>query len=168
MSPNYLIKILKNHWLEIFIGLIGLLMLTDTLTKEKIDEHTKLIELKSPLKSYNFYDGTRGHKHYYFYCNNYCNKFQIKADYLDYFNKENFPTQTGTEITFRISENDYIRINDCNKIFVYDISTKNQTLLSLKKVIEFERKRIDLIFSILFILGATIAFIVRYRATIKK
>jgi len=162
VKTNELFQIIKNHWLEFFIGIIGLLMLTDSLTNDKISQNTKFIELKSQLTSYDFYDGLRGHKHYYFYCDNYCNKFQIKADYINYFDKINFPKHKGTELTFKITEKDFNKKSDCNKIFVYEVSTEKQTLLNLNKIIEFENKRYDIIIACLFIFGATIGFTIRY------
>lgn len=162
MKTIQLFQIIKKHWLEFFVGVIGLFMLTGSLTKEKISQKTKFIELKSKLTTYNFHDGSRGYKYYYFYCDNYCNKFQIKADYINYFDKINFPIHTGTELKFKISEKDFNSKSDCNKIFVYEISTEEQILLNLNEILEFENKRFNIILPCLFILGATIVFAIRY------
>lgn len=162
MKTSKLFQIIKNHWLEFFIGVIGILMLTDSLTKEEINQKTKFIELKSQLTTYNFVDGSRGYQHYYFYCDDYCNKFQIKADYISYFDKNNFPKFKGTELTFKITEKDFNNIPNCDKIFVYEISTEKQTLLKLNRIIEFENKKYDIILPCLFIFGATIGFTIRY------
>jgi len=153
--------IIKNHWLEFFIGFIGIFLLVDSLTKEKINDKTEFIELKDNLKSYEFFDGARGHKHYYFYCENYCNKFQIKADYIDFFDKNDFPKTKNVELIFKVSKKDFKNKSNCDKIFVYNIETKQQNLLSISKVLEFESKNFAIIIPTLFILGATIVFIIR-------
>jgi hypothetical protein len=160
-----LFQIIKYHWLELFIGIIGLFMLTGSLTKEKINQNTKFIELRSKLTDYKFEDGSRGQKHYYFYCADFCNKFQIKADYIAYFNKDNFSDKIGTELTFKISERKFNTKYDCNKIYVYEISTERENLLNLNEVLEFENKRYDIITPCLLIFGAIIAFAIRYKNT---
>lgn len=158
MKTKSNINFLKKYWFELFLMIFGLFFLSHSLTKEKINNNTRFLELNATVKSYDFHNGSRGYKQYYIYCNEYCNIFQIKADYVDFFNSKDFPKNTGAKLKFIISKNDYDKLNECNKTFVYGISYKSENLLLLKNVINQEKFRFDLIFPFIFIFGSIILF----------
>lgn len=64
-TKNKIFRILKTIWLELVVGIFGVFMLSNSLLKEEINDTTKFIELTSQLTSFEFRDGSRGHRHYY-------------------------------------------------------------------------------------------------------
>ncbi len=120
---------MNKYFGELIMIIFSLFLLGNISFKEKINNQTKFINITANTSFYEFKDGARGYHHYYFRCKEYCNVFQIKADYLPFFDKSKFPIEDGSNIKFLITERDYKNINNCDKILVLGITTNNQKIL---------------------------------------
>jgi len=161
LKNNYYLKLLNKYFGELIAIIFSLFLFGNILFKEKINNQTKFVNITSNISFYEFKDGARGYHHYYFKCKEYCNIFQIKADYLPFFEKDKFPIKNESNINFVITEKDFKNINNCDKIFVLGITTNKQKILDFSKVLEFENNNYFFLFPIILFFGAIILILIR-------
>jgi len=114
------------------------------LTREKLASNKDLIEIKGTYLRHSFKDKTSyknlSHE-YYFWIKNYENTFQIKADYLRVFNKQDFLTnvKNGDYLILTIPKRLKEKLNSEDIIFVTSIEINRLAYLDKNKVLEIEK-----------------------------
>ena len=112
------------------------------LTTVKLTSANGLTEIKGTYLKHSFKDNT-GFKNfthqYYIWTANYSNAFQVKADYLRFFNAEQFAAniKPGDSIVFTIPTNLKTKLNSAENVFVTSIWTNSVTHLDKSKVLVF-------------------------------
>lgn len=156
---------MKKYLNEAFLGLlIGvgacIYFLYNGLTKVNVTSPNDLTEIKGTYLRHSFKDNT-GFKNvthqYYIWTSNYSNAFQVKADYLRFFDAEQFATniKLGDSIVFTIPTNLKTKLNSEENVFVTSILANSVNLLDKNKVLEFEKhladKNMDYVFAFGFL-----------------
>jgi hypothetical protein len=144
ISRTQMKKYLQSKYLKLFvcIGFSSYFIIL-FFTREKIESLNDLMKISGLLESYTFNDRTgfkqMGHQ-YYIKLDRYSNLFQIKADYLNYFNSTDFKTtvQTGDSVVLSIPKKQADKLNSLNIVTATSIKVKNKTYLSEIDVIAAE------------------------------
>ncbi len=95
----------------LFLVGMGIYFIFEQATREHPESTNDLIDLNGRITHYSFEDNTgwrRNGHHYYIFLKEYPNKFQLKADYLRYFNKSQFEMnfKTGNRVKLSIPKLD--------------------------------------------------------------
>ena len=169
MTPKQ-IKIFLNNkklLLATFSMIVGLIFLGHFLLKEKIDSKSDLVDVKATLRDFSFgeYHGYGRHiQSYYLFLDRYNNKFQIAADFVDYFDKEFFmrTVKIGDTLRICVSSNDFSKREDTEKVEIFGIYKKNLTYLACENaIIEYNSKLTLYSGLILIFVGLILFFINR-------
>lgn len=122
----------KNNNLLIYIAAIGfgLCCISHYLFKDKVDSKSDLMAINGQLYDYSFKENRGLKRHtfdYNIYLKEYGNRFQISADLVDWFNKTHFEqtVKIGDSLRILISQNDYKKIRDIEKAFVFGIENRD-------------------------------------------
>jgi hypothetical protein len=113
------------------------------LTRDKINTDNDLTEIKGTYLRYSFKDNTgfRNFTHqYYIWTKEYSNAFQIKADYLRIFDRQEFTTniRLGDSLNLTIPKRLYETLNSGNKVLVTSIEKQGKIYLNKNEVLEIE------------------------------
>ncbi|ALJ00697.1 hypothetical protein [Rufibacter tibetensis] len=114
------------------------------LNRESITSPKDLVEIEGAYEKHSFKDNT-GFKNftheYYIWTDNHRNTFQIKADYLNIFNRKNFLSNInlGDKIKFTIPSKSVESLDSKKNIQVTSIEVEGNTYLDKNKVLEIER-----------------------------
>jgi len=147
----------------IFCVIIGFVFLGFFLTKDKVDSKSDLVEINGTLQNFSFteHNGYKSHTYSYFiYLREYNSKFQIIADFIDYFNKDYFERalKPGDRIRIAISHRDYNEINIQEKINLFGISDNRNTYLDYNDTIQQYNSKLLIYGGLIFILVGLIIF----------
>ncbi|MDP1801466.1 MAG: hypothetical protein Q8L81_08945 [Bacteroidota bacterium] len=147
----------------------GLFFFYHQFTRDTLKSDKDLLQLKGIVKDYSFADkqGGRGMTHeYYIWLDGYKNAFQIPADYLGYFKKEEFETQVrkGDSLSLTIPRQKMIKLNDSNDdIYVMSLDKHNYNYLDKVKTMENENSGFDIYAGIFFlVIGIAFYFFKRW------
>ncbi|MCH7415858.1 hypothetical protein MM213_20325 [Belliella sp. R4-6] len=151
-----------------FLVGMGIYFIVEHGTREHSVSTEDLIELKGKIIDYSFKDNTgwrRQGQQYYIYLDEYPNKFQIKADYLRYFDKEifkeNFESGTILEISFPKYQEHLIGTKEA--VLLTSLSINSYEYISQRQTIEFEKSskssNSDYLLGIIFIILGVLVFL---------
>jgi len=144
MQPNNVISDYKAIIFSCMLLIVGIFFVGNFLIKDKVKSKRDLMEIKAALHDYSFtvekvYDNTHIYSHssyhlkykYYLHLNGFGNNFQIIADFLDNFYKDNFEEEVhyGDVITVLISQNDFNNIDKNRNTRIFGISNSKTTYL---------------------------------------
>ncbi|MBL4578514.1 MAG: hypothetical protein JKX74_08580 [Flavobacteriales bacterium] len=120
-------KYLNVGHLGLLLGIVAFgYFLFIGLTREKINSENDLIEIKGNYIKHSFEDNVgyrnQGHQ-YYIWTDSYSNAFQIKADYLGIFKKQDFLSRVGyaEKASFTIPKYQINKLNTTDNVFVTSI-----------------------------------------------
>jgi hypothetical protein len=149
--------------------LSGLFFLYHHLTRDTLKSDNDLVQINGPVKDYSFADKQRGLRtthEYYVWLDNYENAFQIKADFLDYFKKNEFKAQVrkGDSILLTIPKQKTIYLNaGAENIYVLSIDHQNKNYLDKTKTMKTENSGFDLYATAFFLLIGTAYYLFKKR-----
>lgn len=137
-------KYLNEGHLGLLFGFLAFIYFLYTgLTRDKINTDNDLTEIKGTYLRYSFKDNTgfRNFTHqYYIWIKEYSNAFQIKADYLRIFDRQEFTTniRLGDSLNLTIPKRLYETLNSGNKVLVTSIEKQGKIYLNKNEVLEIE------------------------------
>jgi len=128
------------------------------LTTVKLTSPNDLTEIKGTYIKHSFKEniGLINSTHqYYIWTTNYSNTFQVKADYLRFFNREQFARniKLGDSIVFTIPSYLKTKLNSEENVFVTSILANSVTHLDKTKVLDFEKHLADTNMDYVFAFG---------------
>ena len=143
--------------------MVGLFFLGHYLLKDKIKSKLDLIDISSTMSRSSFeeYKGVRMHTYgYYIKLDRFDNRFQVVADFVDYFNKDSFvkTVKNGDSLKLSISRNDYNHIDNIDKIKIFGISKNGIIYLNSDDTINKYNNDFTLTGGLIFILVSLIVF----------
>lgn len=141
----------------------GLLFLYGYATREKVEADDDFVVIKGTVKDFNFIDGQRGTRIYSFRVAEYNKTFRLTADFLKYFDKDNFKTVASTGEMLRIelpkSQGSLSRLNDGRTAVVFGLYSENQVLLDKQKTIGSHNSHFMVYSSMAFlVLGSIVVY----------
>ncbi|MEO6721453.1 MAG: hypothetical protein ABIN67_13885 [Ferruginibacter sp.] len=126
-------------------------------SKPNLKSEKDLIFINGSITSFNFLDGFRGTHNYTFTLNGYYNTFQIKADFLNIFKSSDFKNiPSDQQITVGIPKDFKSSINTNKKLFIYSLTSNEQTYLDCTKALKKHNGHLMKIFSGIFLLAGFI------------
>lgn len=152
----------------LFLIGLGIYFIVEHGTRERPESTKDLFDLNGSILEYSFKDnaGWRGTGHqYYLFLDEYPNKFQVKADYLRYFNKLQFEQnfKPGNQVKLSVFGNQEHLIGTEEAVFLTSLSVNGFEYLSKKEAIKFEMSSAasnsDYILGIVFILLGILVFV---------
>jgi len=152
----------KKLFVSTAFMLFGLFAFGFYIFKDKVKTKSDLVEIDVKLKHYDFH--TYGIKNdsyrYNLYFDEYKNRFQIVADFIDYFRQELFERTVNNGDTLRIfiSRNDYENIMNQDKVELFGIYGKKKTYLEFENSIERHNNETPLYIGLIFIVVGGIIF----------
>jgi len=142
--------------------LVGLFFSGFYLFKDNVKTKSDLIEINAELQKFSFirYGIRNDHYSYNLYFNGYQNRFQIIADFVDFFNKDSFEksVKNGDTLRIYISDYDFKNIRDQNKVKLFGIYKKETTYLDYKDSINKYKSCGPFIGGLLFIIIGALIF----------
>jgi hypothetical protein len=128
----------------LFLVGMGIYFIIEHKTRERPESTEDLINLNGKIIDYSFKDNTGRRKQgreYYIFLNEYPNKFQIKADYLRYFNKEIFENnfKSGRKVNLSFPKHQEHLIGTNEAVFLTSLSINSYEYLSREQTLEFEK-----------------------------
>ena len=142
--------------------LFGLFVFGLYVFKDNVKTKSDLIEVTVKLSHYDFHTyGTRNDSYSYnIYFEEYKNRFQIVADFIDYFKQELFENtlKKGDTLKIFISRNDYNNLKNRNKAELFGIYGKEKTYLECSDSIERYNNETNLYIGIILIIVGGIIF----------
>lgn len=163
----------RKLFVSIILVIVGLIFLGHYLLKDKVNSKSDLVDITTKLRDFSFdeYKGYRNHTYsYYLYLDGYRNNFQIIADFVDYFNKDYFERtiKVGDSIRIFISRNDFVNIQNYEKIKVFGIYSKNSVYLDCDNSIYQYNSGLTLYGGLLFVAVGLILFYTNKDKLIEK
>ena len=121
--------------------LVGVFCIGFFIFKDKVKTKSDLIEVEAQLSNFSFheYKGLKNHTYKYFlYFNDYNNRFQIIADFIDYFDREYFERKVriGDTLRIYISQNSFDNIRNKEKVKIFGLYGKKETFLDCENAID--------------------------------
>jgi len=168
-SLNNLFNWLGTYKAGLAFFFIAILMFSSEIRKESILDSKDVIEIHGTLNEYSF-EKVPGYKHllqqYYISLNEYECTFQIKADFIPFFDKHQFIMDLWKglplEVSIPKSSLDKLKKNE-KPICVMSIRTSKNEYLSLNQTIEKHGSNLDIYAGICFLLvGVLIIAIQKY------
>jgi hypothetical protein len=146
---------------SILLLISGLVFLGHYILKDKINSKSELIEINAKLNNFSFIEKRHLNHHiytYYLYLDNYKNKFQIIADFADYFKKDYFERsiKIGDSIRIYVSRKDFSKINSQQKIKLFGIYKQNETYLDCDSTIYQYNGKLALYGGLIFLIASMI------------
>ena len=164
MTRRQLIVIFKDK--KLFISttfvLIGLFFCGFYLFKDKVNAKSDLIEVNAKLNNFYFhrYGIRNDHYRYYLYFDDYKNKFQIIADFRDFFDKDSFEriVQIGDTLRIFIPRNDFKNLKNQEKVKLFGVYGKGKTFLDWNESIDKYNSGWTLVYGLIFIIVSGLIF----------
>ena len=129
--------------------LIGVFFIYHGFSRDSINSDKDLYEVTGTLNEYSFEESDsfrRNNIYYYLWLTEYSNRFQIKADFANYFNRRKFEqlASTGTTIKLLIPKQRVKELNTGENIYVMAIKTKSSTFMNSYYTIREEKNNYDI------------------------
>jgi hypothetical protein len=129
---------------------VGIFLFYEEYKAPTVENQDDLINIEGRIQNYTFQDkqGARGMKYeYYIFLKDFPCRFQIKADYLQLFNKTKFVENVKIGDSLKVSipkeiENQIWRNQD---VFVLSVSSEDQKFLEEKGTIKKENKNFNVL-----------------------
>ena len=120
-----------------------------------------MIDINAKLNNFSFIEQRDFRRHtytYYLYLDSYKNKFQIIADFVDYFKKDYFERtiKIGDSIRIYVSRQDLSKINSQQKIKLFGIYKQNETYLDCDNTIYQYNGKFTLYGGLIFLIAGII------------
>ena len=143
--------------------LISILIFYHSFTKDKFSNDSDLTKVSGKLIDYSFTHGSRGTKMYYLWLENYQCTFQIPADYLSIFKKEQFRIEikNGDTIEIMVPTNRLENFQTDSKVVILGLSKGETIYLEKEETIAKERNNSDRYVGLGFFLAGLIYLIIR-------
>lgn len=152
---------------------IGLAILYHHFQRPDLTAADKILHIEGHVVQYSFQEKP-GHratlKQYYIWLDNYPCTFQIKADFLPFFNKKQFESEikNGDNLKLTIpKELDDQLFDSGTHIFILSASINSTNYLSLADTIPKENSNLDIYAGLFFIAGGMVYYILKSKAIIK-
>lgn len=173
-------KRLKNifNWVDkyfvtVLTVAIALFMLYHQFERPNLNTPDKILHLQGQVDEYSFqrkpgYRATL--KQYYIWLDNYPCTFQIKADFLSFFNQTGFESEirTGDKLNLTIPKELESQLYERGThVFILSASKNSTNYLSLKDTIPKENDNFDIYVGLFFMAGGVVYYILKSRAIIK-
>jgi len=141
----------------------GLLFSCFYLLKDEVRTKSDLVEINVNLSNFSFIEHNGAKKsifEYYLYFSGYNNKFQIIADFLEYFDKDFFERniKIGDDIRIYIPLNDFNNIKNQDKVKLFGIHGKSMIFLDCQSTIDKYNSELPIGFGLIFIILGGLIF----------
>lgn len=149
-----------------FSVLIGLWLFVSAIITQKVSSASDLINIDGTLSKYSFIDGNRGTKKYYIWLTQYKATFQIPADFLNYFEKNQFENffAEGQILFIGIAKSDQNKLgNSKHRVRIYDLHNNSLSFLKSSLTIKQENNVLQYLVGPLFILAGICFYFYRHR-----
>ncbi|KQB41335.1 hypothetical protein [Flavobacterium aquidurense] len=162
-----------EKWLVLLLfPAVGIFFLFHQTQRPKIKSKNDLEVVEGKIEDYSFKYVSGGKaisRQFYIWVKGYNCKFQIIADYLNYFEKSKFEKskKNGDSIKIVIPSEDKDKLYKNEQIIVMSLSDNKNTYLSLKDTIAEEKKYFDIYAGILFLLIGSILIILSKKGIIR-
>ena len=114
----------------------GIICFSIKISRPQVKDESQLQFISGQFDSYKFTNGTKGYRNYLLWLKEYSNSFQINADFLSLFSKNNFINLNYHDsITISIAKKDTSKLNKSN-LFIFSITTPKATYLNAADVIK--------------------------------
>lgn len=152
---------------------VGLFMLFHQFERPNLKTSDKILHIQGQVDQYSFqrkpgYRATL--KQYYIWLNNYPCTFQIKADFLSFFNQTGFETEikTGDKLNLTIPKELENQLYESGAhVFILSAAKNSTNYLSLTDTIPKENDNFDIYAGLFFIAGGIVYYILKSRAITK-
>jgi hypothetical protein len=174
------VKRLKNifdlvdkYFVAVLTVTIGLAIFYHHFERPNLKTPDKLLYIEGQVDQYSFqrkpgYRATL--KQYYIWLDNYPCTFQIKADFLSFFNQTQFENEVkkGDKLKLTIPKEIKDQLSERGThIFILSASKNSTNYLSLADTIPKENNNFDIYAGLFFIVGGIVYYILKSRAIIK-
>jgi hypothetical protein len=140
-NNNYdIFKSIRYNIFTVVSIIIGIIILHDYYSKEKITSINDLIEINGTLNDYSFTEGSLGRSNnynYYLKLINYNNNFQIVADNKEFFHQKEFESNVkpGAFMKIFITKTEFKKLYQVNNITLFGIYDKENYYLDCANTI---------------------------------
>ena len=152
---------------------IGLAILYHHFQRADLKTPDKILHIEGRVSQYSFQQKP-GHratlKQYYIWLDNYPCTFQIKADFLPFFNQTQFESEikNGDNLQLTIPKELEDQLADRGThIFIFSASKTSTNYLSLADTIPKENSNFDIYAGLFFFAGGIVYYILKSKAIIK-
>ena len=169
-------KILKwvdNYTATVACIAVGLFFFYHQLSRPSLNSKDDILQIEGQVNEYSFQrkPGHRGTlKQYYIWLDNYPCTFQIKADFLSFFNQRKFENEIskGDKLNLTIPKELESQLYErATHVFILSASKNSTIYLSLEETIPKENDKFVIYVGLLFLTGGIVYYILKSRAIIK-
>jgi hypothetical protein len=152
---------------------IGLAILYHHFQRPDLKTSDKILHIEGHVDQYSFQQKS-GHratlKQYYIWLDNYPCTFQIKADFIPFFNQTQFESEIKNGVSLKLTipkELEYQLSDRGTHIFILSASKNSTNYLNLADTIPKENSNFDIYAGLFFIAGGIVYYILKSKAIIK-